>query len=98
MEEQGAPEAAWKLTKSVLKVKEQNKAAFLSPSEKSTQRPDFKQALFATRSSKRPCSAYLFKHKSTMGTEFFFHMMELTRFMEMHQVLNERCDLLSAVF
>ena len=32
-QEQGAREAAWKLAKSVLKLKEKNKAAFLSPSE-----------------------------------------------------------------
>ena len=32
-QEQGAREAAWKLTKSVLKLKERNKAAFFSPSE-----------------------------------------------------------------
>ena len=31
---QGAREAAWKLAKTVLKLKEQNKAAFFSPSEK----------------------------------------------------------------
>ena len=46
---------------------------------------------------------------STMGTEFFFHMVELARFMvdsfillkvtrEMLQVLTERSDLLNAVF
>ena len=33
-QELGAREAAWKLSKSVLKLKEQNKAAFFSPSEK----------------------------------------------------------------
>ena len=32
-QEQGACEAAWKLAKSVLHVKEKNKAAFFSPSE-----------------------------------------------------------------
>ena len=32
-QEQGAREAAWKLAKSVLKLKEKNKAAFFSPSE-----------------------------------------------------------------
>ena len=32
-QEQGAREAAWKLAKSVLKLKEKNKATFLSPSE-----------------------------------------------------------------
>ena len=32
-QEQGAREAAWRLAKSVLKLKEKNKAAFLSPSE-----------------------------------------------------------------
>ena len=32
-QEQGAREAAWTLAKSVLKLKEQNKAAFFSPSE-----------------------------------------------------------------
>ena len=32
--EPGAREAAWRLAKSVLKLKEKNKAAFLSPSEK----------------------------------------------------------------
>ena len=32
-QEQGAREAAWKLAKSVLKLKEKNKAAFISPSE-----------------------------------------------------------------
>ena len=32
-EEQGAREAAWKLTKSVSKLKEKNKATFFSPSE-----------------------------------------------------------------
>ena len=33
-QEQGAREAAWRLAKSVLKLKEKNKAAFFSPSEK----------------------------------------------------------------
>ena len=32
-QEQGSREAAWKLAKSVLKLKEKNKAAFFSPSE-----------------------------------------------------------------
>ena len=32
-QEQGAREAAWRLTKSVLKLKEKHKAAFFSPSE-----------------------------------------------------------------
>ena len=32
-QEQGAREAAWRLAKSVLKLKEKNKAAFISPSE-----------------------------------------------------------------
>ena len=32
-QEQGAREAAWKLAKSVLKLKEKNEAAFFSPSE-----------------------------------------------------------------
>ena len=32
-QEQGAREAAWRLAKSVLKIKEKNKAAFFSPSE-----------------------------------------------------------------
>ena len=32
-QEQGAREAAWKLAKSVLKLKEKNKTAFFSPSE-----------------------------------------------------------------
>ena len=32
-QEQGAREAAWRLVKSVLKLKEKNKAAFFSPSE-----------------------------------------------------------------
>ena len=32
-QEQGAREAAWKLSKSVLKLEEKNRAAFFSPSE-----------------------------------------------------------------
>ena len=32
-QEQGAREAAWRLAKSVLKIKEKNKATFFSPSE-----------------------------------------------------------------
>ena len=34
LQEQGAREAAWKLAKSVLKIKEQERATFFSPSEK----------------------------------------------------------------
>ena len=33
-QEQGAREAAWRLAKSILKLKEKNKATFFSPSEK----------------------------------------------------------------
>ena len=33
-QEQGPREAAWKLDKSVLKLKEKNKATFFSPAEK----------------------------------------------------------------
>ena len=47
-QEQGAREAAWKLAKSVLKLKEKNKATFFSPSERrcllvSTLKPEERQ-------------------------------------------------------
>ena len=51
-----------------------------------THRPDFKQALSTLHRLQReaeedPQVPTYSKHKSTMGTEFFFYMVELTRYM-----------------
>ena len=57
-QEQGAREAAWKLAKSVLKLKEQERATFFSPSEKrclpaSTLKPEERE--FCCRLRERQC-------------------------------------------
>ena len=56
-QEQGAPEAAWKLAKSVFKLKEHQRAAFFSPSENrclpapSTLKPEEREFVADSRAS-----------------------------------------------